>query len=100
MPLTYTWSLITRPPGSAALLPNTNLQTLTFGADKPGTYVAQLIVSNGSLSSAPSTVTITTTNTAPVANAGPNQNVAVNATVALDGGGSSDADSDPLSYSW
>ena len=100
LPLTYTWSLITRPAGSTALLPNPTNPTITFGVDKPGTYVAQLIVSNGTLSSAPSTVTITTTNTLPVANAGPNQATAIGTTVALDGGASFDADSDPLSYSW
>jgi len=39
-------------------------------------------------------------NTVPVANAGANQTVNVGDTVTLDGSNSSDADSDPLTYSW
>jgi hypothetical protein len=35
-----------------------------------------------------------------VANAGPDQTVAVNALVILDGSGSSDANGDPLTFSW
>ena len=69
-------------------------------ADLPGTYVAQVIVNNGYAASAPATVTITTTNTAPVAAAGPNQIVPAGAQVLLDGSGSSDSDGDPLTYSW
>jgi len=39
-------------------------------------------------------------NQSPVANAGPDQTVQTGDTVQLDGSGSSDPDSDPLSYSW
>lgn len=41
-----------------------------------------------------------TTNTAPVADAGADRTVASGATVTLDGGGSSDADDDELTYAW
>ena len=39
-------------------------------------------------------------NAAPVADAGPDQTVASSAVVTLNGAGSTDADSDPLTYSW
>ena len=100
LPLTYSWSLVTKPAGSTAVLSSTTAPKPTFVADLLGDYVAQLIVNNGSLSSAPSTVTITNRNTRPVANAGVNQSVLSGATVSLDGIGSADADGDPLTYSW
>jgi len=100
LPLTYTWSLITRPPGSKAALSASNVKNPTFLADVPGLYVAQLFVNNGYLNSTPSTVSITTTNTAPVANAGPDQTVIPGQTVNLNGSGSHDADNDTLKFSW
>ncbi len=100
LPLTYQFALIAKPSGSHAVLTNAAVPNTTFAADLPGTYVAQLIVNNGVLNSAPATVTITTTNTPPVANAGRSQNVAAGANVQLDGTASSDADRDPLTQSW
>ncbi|HVW86735.1 MAG TPA: PKD domain-containing protein, partial [Bryobacteraceae bacterium] len=98
--LTFKWSLISKPTASNAVLSNPAVAGPTFVADQPGTYVAQLIVNNGTLNSAPATVTITTTNTAPVANPGTAQTVGIGATVTLDGSRSSDADHDPLAYKW
>jgi len=46
-PLTYSWSLIERPPGSSATLDNAAAFLTTFTADAPGTYLAQLIASDG-----------------------------------------------------
>ena len=99
-PLTYSWSMINKPAGSLAALSSATAANPTFLADQPGSYVVQLIVNDGFVNSAPATVTITTTNTPPVANAGPNQNVTAGDIVTLDGSGSSDADNDPLTYSW
>src|SRR5262249_48817838 len=65
-----------------------------------GTYVAQLIVNDGTLDSLPATVTLTTQNSRPVANAGVPQTVEVGTTVTLDGSASSDVDGDPLTYRW
>ena len=73
----------------------------SFIVDRPGTFVVQLIVNDGTVNSAPDTVAIDTTNSAPVANAGPDQLTArVAATVTLDGSLSSDADEHALTYSW
>jgi hypothetical protein len=96
--LAYTWSLMVTPAGSKASLSNTGIANPTFTADAPGTYVAQLAVSDGT-STASAQVTITA-NSIPVANAGPNQTVATGVTVQLDGSKSSDTDGDKLTYSW
>ncbi len=100
LPLTYFWSLPGKPQGSAAAILNPTAQNASFFADLPGAYSAQLVVNNGFLSSQPSLVGITTTNNLPVANAGSNQNGTVGTTVQLNGSGSTDADNDPLTYSW
>lgn len=57
--LTYQWSLIGKPSTSQASLNQTNLFNPTFNADVEGDYVAQLIVNDGQLSSAPNQVLIT-----------------------------------------
>jgi|SRR5450830_1008924 len=54
----YSWTL-TKPAGSSATLLNYHVATPTFFADLPGAYVATLIVNDGKLDSAPSSVTIT-----------------------------------------
>ena len=46
------------------------------------------------------TVEVTNINNAPIAEAGADQTVDENSAVSLDGSGSSDPDSDPLSYAW
>jgi trimeric autotransporter adhesin len=100
LPLTFQWALISKPAGSAATLSSTVIPNPTFVPDLPGTYIAQLTVNNGFLSSAPATVTISTTCSQPTANPGPNQNAIVGTTVTLDGSGSGDACHDPLTYAW
>ena len=99
-PLSYQWAITQRPAGSAAQLSSTTTFATSFVADLPGNYVVQLIVSDGLLASAPDTVTIGTGNVAPTANAGPDQLVSLGQTVRLDGGGSTDANGDAVSYSW
>ena len=71
----------------------------TFTVDLAGNYVAQLIVNDGTVNSAPNTVNITTVNVAPVANAGPDQGgKALGSPITLNGSASSDANGDPLTY--
>jgi len=55
-PLAYTWSLIGKPQDSSAALSDAQSNAPEFVADRVGDYVAQLIVSNATFSSAPSTV--------------------------------------------
>ena len=98
--LTYTWALTTRPAGSTATLVNANAVNPSFTADRPGTYVAQLIVGDGALSSAPDTIIVSTLNSRPVADAGPAQALDTGSTVQLNGSASRDADGDTLTYSW
>jgi hypothetical protein len=101
-PITYSWSLTTAPEGSNATLSSSTAVNPTFTADVDGSYIVQLVVNDGTVDSAADSVTITaaTSNSAPVADAGTYQSVALDTLVTLDGSGSSDADGDPLTYSW
>ena len=64
--------------------------------------MASLVVNDGKVSSATTTVTISATNAnaAPVANAGVAQNVLTTSVVTIDGSASTDANGDVLTYAW
>lgn len=98
--LTFKWSLTSKPANSNAVISDPASVTPTFFADQLGIYVAQLIVNDGTVDSAPSTVTINTEDSPPVANAGPAQTVPLGALVTLDGSGSSDPVGQALTYQW
>jgi hypothetical protein len=74
--------------------------TPSLSIDKPGEYHAQLTVHDGTVTSAPDTVVLTTLNSSPVANAGPDQSVHVGDVAHLDGAGSTDVDEDALTPEW
>jgi hypothetical protein len=82
-PLSYAWQIISKPAGSTAALSNPTAVNPSFTADVLGDYTVELIVADSlGLQSAPDTVIISTSNTAPVADAGPDQAVTLlNSTV-------------------
>lgn len=99
-PLTYRWSLLGVPAGSAAGLSEPAAVNPSFALDTPGTYGAQLIVHDGTVAGVPDAVLISTVNSRPLAQPGPDQVVAAGQTVSLDASASTDADGDPLRYQW
>ncbi|NOT56455.1 MAG: hypothetical protein HOP18_17800 [Deltaproteobacteria bacterium] len=99
-PLTFAWSLTTKPSGSVATLTGATASTPTFIIDKAGAYTVQLTVHDGSLSSSVDVVIVSTSNSAPVAQAGEDLSGQVGTTLTFDGSGSSDVDGDSLTYQW
>ncbi|MDH5751882.1 MAG: PKD domain-containing protein, partial [Deltaproteobacteria bacterium] len=98
--LEYAWTL-TAPTGSSAALNNSAAAQPWFVVDKAGDYVVALVVSNGKVDSPQVSTTITVQNTAPVADiAYIPANPVEGDLIELDGSGSSDANGDPLTYSW
>lgn len=89
-PLTYRWSLILRPTGSAATLTSATAVSTKFVADLSGTYVALLVVSDGLTTGAPVEVVVQANRPgdcsgAPTAVPGPGQAVNRRTTVQLSG---------------
>ena len=75
-PLTFAWTLVGQPGGSAATLAGADTESPSFTADRAGTYTAELVVTDsGGDSSAPDQVMVSTINTAPVADAGEDQSI-------------------------
>lgn len=56
--LTYRWTLTSKPSGSATVLSSAVVSIPTIVPDIPGTYVASLVVNDGTVDSAPSTTSI------------------------------------------
>ena len=63
--LAFAWSFVATPPGSLAVLRDAAATRPSFLADVPGTYLVQLVVSDGQIESAPDTVTINIDASAP-----------------------------------
>jgi len=103
--LTYAWSIVSTPNGSAAALTDSLAARTDFHADLAGAYVFGLRVYDGAEYSDLSYVTVTAyerngQNAPPVADAGPNRRVLTGTSVTLDGSGSYDANGTPLTYTW
>jgi len=99
--ISYLWTITSKPAGSGATLSDSSIATPTFVADVKGTYEVELVVTDfWGLTNDPVVVMVSFSNVPPVADAGNNQAVSVGDLVNLDGSGSSDANYDPLTYSW
>ncbi len=98
--LTFVWSFVSKPNGSAAALSDPSGAMPTLQVDSAGTYEFQLVVNDGAVSSVPDTVRVSTINSKPIANAGPDQTATVSAQAHLDGHASSDPDGDALTFTW
>lgn len=104
--LTYAWTVLEIPKGSAATLSSSTAAITTITVDKGGFYTVSLQVTNASTIVSPlTTLRIdavgTGDNHPPVASAGEDQTAVVTGSVAvLDGSASYDQDEDSLLYTW
>ena len=103
-PLTYAWTVESRPEGSTAALSATDTPSVSLTPDIAGAYVLRVTVSDGRGGEDSDEVTITATaagmNRAPVASAGFDLNGTETIAVSLDGTASFDPDGDELTYTW
>lgn len=103
-PLSFRWTLTSKPFGSLAALSNATSVRANFVPDMVGTFLATLTVNDGKIDSLPVTVVINGTAklvvAKPIANAGPNQSVNVGTTVILDGIASNASNARTLTYRW
>ena len=102
--LSYAWSVTARPSGSTATVTDATQAFAHFVPDVAGDYTFGLVVNDGALASAQTTVRWTVvasgSNRAPTADAGIDQNVPLGTVVTLDGSASSDPDGNPITYMW
>jgi len=103
--LTFAWVLAEIPNGSTATISSSTNAVVSFVADKGGTYVVTLQVTNQSgkisnIATAYIDATSNLDNHPPVAIAGADQSATLGDVVVLDGSASFDEDGDTIQYSW
>lgn len=102
-PLSYAWSLTTQPVGSVAAIVNAGQPLASLKPDTVGDYIAQLIVSDGTLDSVADTTIVTVTagvptNQPPVVSAGADQTVTLPAAAMLYGTATDDGKPNPPAH--
>ncbi|MHA6268361.1 PKD domain-containing protein [Aliiroseovarius sp. CAU 1755] len=98
--LTYLWTLTDRPDASTFEIADRFAPTVTFSPDRRGDYVFELVVSDYEFSSDPVTVTVTAPNRAPAAGLSGPSEIDAAEEVIFSAMGSTDPDSDPLTYAF
>ncbi|NLU39516.1 MAG: cadherin-like domain-containing protein [Bacteroidales bacterium] len=99
--LSYQWNIVSKPQNSLVQLSSTSVVSPSFTADKAGTYIFSLVVSDSEISSVADEVIINVAeNQAPLANAGNDTDVITGRQVTLDGSQSSDPEGEKLVFSW
>ena len=100
-PLTYLWTVAGRPAGSTAALSSGSVTSPIFTADKEGSYIFRLRVTDNKGAYSERTIGMNVGTHAPVAVVDrSNLTVLVGATANLSAALSFDDDGDPLSYQW
>jgi hypothetical protein len=99
--LTYAWTIVSRPQGSAAQITGSGAMPSLL-PDVAGNYAVSLVVSDTCGASAPLKLSVAAIEVAPVANAGPALVAYATPTgqILVDGSASSDANGDPLTFWW
>jgi nitrous oxidase accessory protein NosD len=97
--LTHEWELTAKPDASSVSLTDASTVEPTLTPDVPGTYRAELNVTDEYGLSDTDTVTLITDGD-PTAVAGPNRETVVGSPVTLDASNSTDPENKSLSYTW
>ncbi|NNG03294.1 MAG: hypothetical protein HKM95_04250, partial [Inquilinus sp.] len=99
-PLGFAWTLVSAPAGSGAAIDFPSAVRPSLYVDVLGTYVVDLVTSDGILGSAADRIVLSSGNLPPRPEAGPDRTAAIGEALRFDPEGSSDADEDQLVSKW